>query len=464
MIDRVRWAQSALDEAPSPFAKGERERPIRITFHDSTLVGLPVEEEEPLEALRQLSGLPEVEALETGPGSHPRLTIGAFDGDSQDVPLSVEHEGGRTIAARLPGLLQWRRLAAMLVNQTDPQHPDVKEMLEDLVTARAHVELNRDVLVTLSPWLLTHRSRAPVREANPRAPSEAAKIAGLLLRTRGNYTHTVDRQLKKSFDRGLFYLVLARHRLPSMWRYFGACVHAGKIRGDDTLYLGQSVLTRCVRALQARDAIGAQFYLPQDNNSRDAMMYHFDYLTLVLAGAIDAQARVAHRAYGITKPKESWASFGRQDFQNELKECGALALHKLATRQHFEDVRTLLYQPRNTIHGASLPTLAYRRGGEPEASFVHVPPQYSQPLWDAAGRTGPPQEWGLTCDFEVLLEPYTYSVALVDESFKLIDEIACATDIAGLFPAGHPIPTITAGPPEDSVFGEQIRNRLDALG
>jgi hypothetical protein len=463
MIDRIRWAQSGAGEAPSPFAKGERERPIRITFHDSTLVQLPAEEE-PLEALHQLSVLPEVQAVETGRGSHPRLTIGAFDSDSEDVPLSIECDGGCTIGATLPGLPQWRRFAAMLVSQNDPQHPDVKAMLEDVVTARAHVELNRDILVTLSPRLLAHRAKPLVGEANPRTPTEAARLVGLFLRSRDNYTYAVQGKAEIRLDRGLFYWILVRHRLPNMWRYFDACVHAGKIRGDDTLYLGQSVLIRCVRALQARDAIGAQFYVPQGNNSRDAMMYHFDYLTLMLAGAFDAQARVAHRAYGITKRGERWASFRKAEFRKKLKEPGNGALHKLAVGQHFQDVTTLLYEPRNTIHGASLPTLAYHSGAEPEASFVHVPQEYSQPLWDAAGRIGTPDKWGLRRDTLVLLEPYTYSMALVDESFKLIDEIAGATDISGLFPAGHTIPALSVGPANHHLFREQIRKRLDVLG
>jgi hypothetical protein len=38
-------------------------------------------------------------------------------------------------------------------------------------------------------------------------------------------------------------------------------------------------------------------------------MYHFDYLTLLLAGALDAQAVVAHRAYEVGKPPESKAGF-----------------------------------------------------------------------------------------------------------------------------------------------------------
>jgi hypothetical protein len=464
MIDRVRWAQLVRSEAAGPFARGGRERPIRITFHDSTLVRMPAEEDEPLKALRQLSGLPEVDVVYTAGELAPCLRIGGLDGDSDEVLLSVEYEGGRTVTSRLPGLQQWRRLAASLVGRPDERHADVKAMLEDLVAARAHITLKRDILVTLSPRLLTHRAKTPVRDANPLAPSEAAKVVGLFLRSRDNYTHTLDRQLKMGFDRGLFYLVLARHRLPSMWRYFAACVHAGKMRGDDTPYLGQSVLIRCVRALQARDAIGVQFYLPQDNNVRDAMMYHFDYLTLVLVGAIDAQARVAHRAYRLVKPIERHASFRNPKFRSQLGTCGAGQLHSLSTGQHFQDVMTLLSEPRNTIHGANLPTLAYQRGGEPQESFVHIPPQCSQALWDAAGRTGSPDKWGLTRDFEVLLEPYTYSVTLVDESFKLIDQIAGATEVLGLFPQGFSIPNLIDSPPDDNVFGQQIRERLNVLG
>jgi len=88
----------------------------------------------------------------------------------------------------------------------------------------------------------------------------------------------------ESFSRGRFYWVLARNKLPNMRRYFSGCVYAGAVRKDDTLYLGQSVLMRCARALEARDAIGFNFYIPQNNDVRDAIMYHFDYLMLLLSG------------------------------------------------------------------------------------------------------------------------------------------------------------------------------------
>jgi hypothetical protein len=68
-----------------------------------------------------------------------------------------------------------------------------------------------------------------------------------------------------------------RHRLPALWRYFSACLQSESIRQDGISGLGESVLTRSVRAIQARDEIGQQFYVAQGNNTRDAMMYHFDY-------------------------------------------------------------------------------------------------------------------------------------------------------------------------------------------
>jgi hypothetical protein len=107
-----------------------------------------------------------------------------------------------------------------------------------------------------------------------------------------------------------------------MWRYFGACVHAAKARNDDITYLGNTVLVRLQRALQARDEIGFRFYQPQDNSMREEVPYHFDYLTLLLVGALDAQARVAHRTYRLTL-QERRATFHDDGLIRQLKSSGA---------------------------------------------------------------------------------------------------------------------------------------------
>ena len=100
-------------------------------------------------------------------------------------------------------------------------------------------------------------------------------------------------------------------------------------------------------------------------------------------------------------------------------------------------------------------------------------------IWQAAGLLGGQEKWGLTWRSyslikvpktepeqveEYLVEPYTFSKMLVHESFRMIDEVAKLTNIEGLFPAGYSIPKLADKPPEDMLFGKQVRERLDVLG
>ena len=467
MIEHILWGKREVGEFPSPFLRGERQRPLRITFHGSSLVVcLSPQDMEALGALRELSHVPEIEALQMEAGPFPRIAIEAASNELDHIPVTVEYGDGRTRYAGIPFPQQWSDIAARMAHAPNADHPSAKAMLNDLLVAQAHRALDQDLLVTASPWLLEYRAQSFVREANPRTPTEAAQVVGLFLRSRGDYTYWAGEWGgRRSLDRGLFYWVLVRHRLPSMWRYFSACVHAEKPRGDDILHLGQSILSRCVRAIQARDAIGELFYIPQGNNSRDSMMYHFDYLTLVLAGAFDAQARVAYRAYKIIKPRdEKYVSFRRAEFLASLSSHGAKDLYNLVSEQRFQDVTTLLYELRNTIHGAGFPTVGCQSAGHPEASFVAVLPAYEVTLWKAAERCGSPERWGLVRHNTVLFEPYTCVVTLIEECLNLVDSVANVTDVEGLFPAGYPIPRLSDKPPEDDVFCECVRKRLAVLG
>src|SRR4051812_40346326 len=104
-----------------------------------------------------------------------------------------------------------------------------------------------------------------------------------------------------------------RRRLPGMWPVFGACVHAEKARQDNIVGLGGSILQRCARALEARDIIGAQYYCGPSYCDHDRMLYHFDYLTVLLVGALDALARVVHRTYSLTNPEEWQVSWRKRN-------------------------------------------------------------------------------------------------------------------------------------------------------
>jgi hypothetical protein len=157
---------------------------------------------------------------------------------------------------------------------------------------------------------------------------------------------------------------------------------------------------------------------------------------------------------------------GTIDFRRALKQQGAHNLHKLVSDQCSQDILTLLYEPRNTIHGSNLPTVAYHSGIEPIHSLVKVPAEYKDVLWKAAERHESAERWGLTREHGVgvMFEPYTYAATLIQEIFSLVDAIAAATDITGLFPDDYTIPDLTDEPPNDHVFGKHIRRRLSALG
>jgi hypothetical protein len=464
LIERLIWPQPIRDNTPRPFHRGNSERPLRITIHSSSFIGASSEDIEAINVLRDLSKFPEIQAVDTEAGALPHLQIGTgnFKVGHQEIPVTIVDRDRRQMFS-ITQADYWVQVAAEFARQTDPQHPDAQAAFKDLLVARAHNHRRHDILVTLSRPLLDNKTRPNMRTINMRTPTEAVKIVGLFARSRGNYA--LDPHVQ--FDRGLFYFVLARHRLPSMWRYFSACVDAETIRQDATLDLGESILVRAVRALEARDAIGEQFYLPQDNSTRDTIMYHFDYLTLLLVGVFDAEARIAHRAYGITRPVERWASFHQKNYLKALRDNGATNLYGIVSKQDFKDLTTLLHQLRNTIHGAALRTMGSSHSyARPAVSYVIVLPDYRQALWQAATRYSSPDHWGLVQQgSELWLEPYTYAVTLVDECFKYIDAIAAATDVEKLFPSGHTIPPLLDQPPENELpFSERTRHRIAILG
>jgi hypothetical protein len=460
MIEPAEWSSlTHIGELACPFMRGQGERPLRLTLHSDSLAELSGEQGAAVQVLREFGHLPEIQVLETEPGGHPHIKVGDLDPQADFIPFQIVSGGEPQLYTSVPFPRQWRDIAPHLVGQSTLDHPDVSAMLDLLIIAQAHYSWHGDILVTSSPLLLKHRSKEWLREANPRTPLEAAKIVGLFLRSRDIYTYEAGPRYQRRFDRGRFYLVLACYRLPSMWRYFDACSAAEKVRGDDLGELGQSILVRSVRALEARDAIGVQFYMPQqDPNTQDQMMYHFDYLTLVLAGALDAQAIVANRAYQAIK-KERYASFHYKDFRSALVKNGAQELGRLFADHRFTNLLTLLHEPRNTIHRAALRIITYQERSGPQHTFAEVPQPIGQKLYEAAEQLGGAEEWGLTSRSQLVwLEPYSYATALVRESLKTIDAVASTTNVARLFPVNQPIPSFKKGPPKDSVFkwGERV--------
>ena len=192
MIERINWGQLLDGKLPSPFLRGTQERPLGITFHTSALVALPQPENEALEILTELSHLPEVRALQTEAGVFPHIELVI---SKAGWPHPVQGHICRRFNVETGTLFTTgpARIAAELVHETDLEHPNTRAMLSELVIAQAHCALGQDILVTSSPRLLLNGDEFCVREANPRKPTDAAKIVGLLLRSRNNYTYRAGR-------------------------------------------------------------------------------------------------------------------------------------------------------------------------------------------------------------------------------------------------------------------------------
>jgi hypothetical protein len=509
MVEKIYWPYK-MNEPATPFTRvlpGEdkKQRPLRLTFHTESLSDLSATEQEALRALYELSNLPIVDALQTEPGQFPHIEIAPFDDNAAHLDVIVNFEDGGYHKSGIDNPSRLPRIAASIVGQSI-EHPDVQDMFDGLIIAEAHSAFSRDILVTASRLLIEHRSDTWLREVNPCTPSEAAQILGLFLRSHSiRATH-----LNINIGRRDFYWVLARTQLKGMWRYNSACGQAGKVRSDNTQGLGASILIRCSRALQACDSIGELFYSSQGRDTSDRIMYHFDYLTLLLVAAFDAQARIAYRAYRPKKPRHEWygdVSFrfnqGRErDFHKALKACGANELYTLIWEDDFQALLTILYELRNKIHGSALGTYEVRDVTDVNALLANIPLELVAKIWTAAETIDAPDRWGLDLNatwqiggqpsdipdnveslmerlgmllepdppfpdaypsYTLSLEPYAFSLALVKKCFEFINLVAEATDVTRLFD-GHPIPPLKNEMPEDAIFSDYTRNRIAVLG
>ena len=466
------------EQEENPFRPGST-RPFKVTLHTSSFKDLSPRQLVALDLVRELAPVGEIDLLDTDPGTPRHIRIGERKpggGGADYVDVTVWENGESRLFTGVSYPDQKLTTACAVVGTSDRSDPRVLSAYSDLLVAAAHRTLNRDLLITESTTLQHPICRNDARLSNARTILEATKVVGLFLRSRDKYVFSAQRRSlldRTRFDRSLFYLVLARELTPRMWRYVGACHELEKQRNDDSAALSWSALTRCKHALQARDLIGEAFYGPHSDQARDDTEYHFDYLTLLLVGALDAQARIAHRVYGMYG-SERLVNFRRPDFLNELRRRGAQQLHSLLTETPVVSFLTLLVSVRNTIHGASLGSHGYHTTGKGPGWIEIAEGELSTQIWESAKSAGGAASWGLTkfrhrlgtdgpLAEPVRLVHYPYGRRLVEEGIRLVDRVAEATEIERAF-STLVIDRWTDAPPDEFPFTADIRNRLAALG
>jgi hypothetical protein len=96
--------------------------------------------------------------------------------------------------------------------------------------------------------------------------------------------------------------------------------------------------------------------MPGEYGSSDKRKYHFDYLTLLLTGALDALALVLNRLYELQlDPIECSLSPSREKFNKKLKaKTNASSIVQLIADVQTKSFLNILYRLRNRIHSISL--------------------------------------------------------------------------------------------------------------
>lgn len=196
-------------------------------------------------------------------------------------------------------------------------------------------------------------------------------------------------------NRGLFFWVGARELLPSAWRWFAGCAQYWTGGGDDSvLFLGQSVLQRVQRALQVRDEVHIGLSKPQNNDTADEALSSLEVLLLLLMGAVDATARVAHAVLGLTSPpylaawqRSAWVTevTASAPTLGALFQAGTDELHTL----------TILRLLRNSIHGPAMQALGVGRGRRRDRTLVGLPAADEPELRAAFTAFGGLADWGV---------------------------------------------------------------------
>ena len=462
MIARLR--SQHLGHTCSPFESDARE--LRATVHCPQSDGRTEDDEFRLRFLRELAHIDSLSIVGTDRSFPRRMEIQLNDkGVGRVLYLDAEDQWTNSFLVVSRDSVD---MATSILGATERTKQKVCTLALRLPMIEAHTQAERDLFITSEPNLLRFASRIP--EANIVDLQEGTRIIGLYLRFLEDYTVSASRDSRDCLDREFFYLVLCRHRLPSMWRYVSACLQHGRENSTSNEELGDlagTILVRCVRVLQARDEIGFQFYQRQNNAARNAMLYHFDYLTILLSGALDAEARIARRVYGIGNVRLRQTNFRNHGFRQCLKRAGALRLTDLLEDVRFQGFQRFLGALRNSVHSIGLRGFGLERPGEPESSFLQVF-EDDKAMLEALSALGPPSDMGVQRQFgikgyEVAIEPYTCAVRLCELGFKYVGQIAEATEVERLLATDSAAGLLT-GPPDNRIFGGDTRLRVEALG
>lgn len=442
----LRLNDSSHWEETSPFARGAKERPLRLLVDERTSRSVGYE------LLRGFGRHKDLVVASTGDGFHRKLLFGSVGEGGWPSSLSlVDREGNLQRTLTFPP--NWPSLAS---------RPSESSRRAAFLLGAAR-SLRVDMLVCDDLILLPGFFRRFVDEANPMSPRTALGFVGLFLRSREDFTVDMSPGFSHSVNRGSFYWTLTRALLPEGWRWFGACVDAGLLRGRDVVSVAQTALRRVDQALRARDRFLIQLQLPQNNDTADELLFYLDMMMLALNGALDVTGRIANEVYGIdARPTE--VSFRREGWLRKLKRVAPAIADLVEGDEHGTTIE-IMARLRNTIHGESLQTARHWGPSVPTSTDLLLPVDDPMETASLLEKMACLDEWGYQRHIKgfVTLNPARCVHIVFPRVVRLLNAVMRETDVDRILSDATRKQSL--GPPadDDSEFGYATGLKLGLL-
>ncbi|WP_336158579.1 hypothetical protein [Amycolatopsis sp. VC5-11] len=337
----------------------------------------------------------------------------------------------------------------------------------DAIAAQVASSIDADLFIT-GRKLLHEGHEAFTRDITVLSPEKALPVVSLYLRTQGEFITYRSPDSRSTFrsNKWSFTWVGARELLPASWKWFSSCVAESQSRRDDTLlYLGQSSIQRVQRALIARDTVHSVINQPQDNNTADEILSNLDVIFVLLMGALDATARVAHITLELPSSKNRIRKAGWHvtDWLNTVRAADQSLANIVAEGTPEQNLITIIRLLRNSVHGEASQSLAVSNSGSRTETMFSLPSADMAELITAMEALGGTEKWGVKemIPGRMHAAPHILLEAILPPAISLLDSIMMQTPVERL--PSYNASEVTLAPPSNdplSPFSENNRKSI----
>lgn len=235
-------------------------------------------------------------------------------------------------------------------------------------------------------------------------------------------------------NRGFWYLCSLKTKLPNYQQVWSVVVFGDKLlpQKDELMEIVASLGDRITDMLMAIDAIGINYYEGVNNDTQDAIVYHFNYWITLFTGVFDSLAWISKHRYQI-----KFGKFERIGLRkNRQKDFLNLLYAKNNNIKIFltksSSVVNLMYDPRDLIiHRARLKGICFDNRNENfYFNMIRIPKEFfdqivalSKEKGEMLGKWGHHKSHG-----DYFLEPYRFVkkatptlINFVNEYLNLLD-------------------------------------------